>query len=210
MSTCSERHVRNLPPAHIAPGATATNRKCATLPPAAPPTRSGAVRAMLSPMPALPPPGSVSCHEKHATGTILRIFCTKTTSFAYFQSKNDREPTAAASCYESPNQNPVTRKEGNFFRIGPIRPKHALRYPIDTLPIPDFRRIRSRFASHPDAFGPVSDGVGPILAHLRGATDKETDAPLTSTLTSTLNPARAGEVAPDEEFISPKGPAAYI
>ena len=117
MSTCSERHVRNLPPAHIAPGATATNRNCATLPPAAPPTRSGAVPAMLSPMPALPPPGSVSCHEKHATDTILRIFCTKTTSFAYFQSKNDREPTAAASCYESPNQYPVTRKEGSFSEL---------------------------------------------------------------------------------------------
>ena len=149
MSTCSERHVRNLPPAHIAPGATATNRKCATLPPAAPPTRSGAVPAMLSPMPALPPPGSVSCHEKHATDTVLRTFCTKTTPFAHFQSKNDREPTATASCYESPRQYPVTRREKVFSKLGQSGQNSA----FDTLSIP------CRY--------PVSEKIAAGLRHIR-------------------------------------------
>ena len=135
MSTCSERHVRILPPAHIAPGAAGTNRQCTTLQSAAPPTRSGTRRSM-PPMPALPPPASVSCHEKHATDTILRTFCTKTTSFAYFQSKNDREPTATASCYESPRQYSVTRREKHFSNFGPNWAKQRIsipyRYPPDT------------------------------------------------------------------------------
>ena len=114
MSTCPELNVRTLPPAHIAPGAAATNRQCTTRPSAAPPIRSRTRRGM-PPMPALPPPASVSCHEKHATDAILRTFCTITTSFAHFQSKNDREPTATASCYESPCQYPVTRRERRFF-----------------------------------------------------------------------------------------------
>ena len=175
MSTCSELNVRTLPPAHIAPGAAGTNRQCTTLQSAAPPTRSGTRRAM-PPMPALPPPASVSCHEKHATDTILRTFCTKTTSFAHFQSKNDRELTATASCYESPCQYPATRREKVFFKVRPIGPERAFRYPIDTLPIPGFREIRSRFASQLDALGPILDSIGPTLAHVRDAADKETDA----------------------------------
>ena len=162
MSTCSELNVRILPPAHIAPGPADTNRQCTTLQSAAPPTRSGTRRSM-PPMPALPPPASVSCHEKHATDTILRTLCTKTTSFAYFQSKNDREPTATASCYESPCQYPATRREKVFFKVRPIGPERAFRYPIDTLPIPGFREIRSRFASQLDALGPILDRFGPFL-----------------------------------------------
>ena len=175
MSTCSELNLRVLPQAHLAPGAAATNPKCAHLPSAAPPTRSGTRRA-IPPMPALPPPASVSCHKEHSATTVLRTFCTQTPSFAHFQSKTDRELTAAASCYESPCQYPVTRTKENFSKSGPFGQIYTIRYPIDTLPIPDFRKIRSRFASHPDAFRPKSDRIGPTLAHLRGAADKETDA----------------------------------
>jgi len=67
-------------------------------------------------MPALPAPGSVSCHEKHATVTVLRTFCTKTTFFAHFQSKTDRELTATASYYERPCQYPVTKSEEKSFK----------------------------------------------------------------------------------------------
>lgn len=110
MPTCPELHFRSLPPAHVVPGPAGTSQQCADLPSAAPPTRSGMAPAM-PPMPAPPAPGSVSCHEKHATDTVLRTFCTKTPSFAHFRSKSDRELTATASCYESPCQYPVTKSE---------------------------------------------------------------------------------------------------
>ncbi len=142
MSTCSELNVRTLPPANIAPGAAGTNRQCTTLQSAAPPTLSRTRRAM-PPMPALPPPASVSCHEKHATDTILRTFCTKTTPFAHFQSKNDREPTATASCYESPRQYPVTRREKVFSKLGQSGQNSA----FDTLSIPCRYPISEEFAA---------------------------------------------------------------
>ena len=147
MSPCSELNVRTLPPANIAPGAAGTNRQCTTQPSAAPPTRNRTRRAM-PPMPAQPPPPSVSCHEKHATDTILRTFCTKTTFFAYFLSKTDRyrillRESMPISCHE---------ESDNSLKVRPFRPKQRIRYPIDTLSIPDFREIRSRFASHPDVF----------------------------------------------------------
>ena len=175
MSTRSELNVRNLPPANIAPGAAATNRKCSHLSSAAPPIHCGTKSPMPS-MPAPPTPGSVSCHEEHATDTILRTFCTKTPSFAHFQSKTDRELTATASCYESPCRYPVTRTQKSFSKSGPSGQIYTIRYPIDTLPIPDFRKIRGRFASHLDGPGPKLDRTGPILAPLRGAAGKETDA----------------------------------
>ena len=135
MSTRSVPNVRILLPANIAPGAAGTHRKCTALPSAAPPTRSGTEPA-IQPMSAPPPPGSVSCHKEHAAVTVLRTFCTKTTSSAYFQSNNDREPTAAASCYESPCQYPVTRREKHFSSLGPIWAKQRIsipnRYPADT------------------------------------------------------------------------------
>ena len=179
MSTRPELNVRVLPPAHVAPGAAATNRQCTTQPSAAPPTRDRGKRAM-PPMPAPPPPSSVSCHKGHSATTDLRTLCNKTPSFAHFQSKTDRELTAAASCYESPCQYPVTRTKENFSKRDRSGRNRAFRYPIDTLSIPDFRKIRSRFASHPDAFRPKSDRIGPTLAHLRGAADKETDAAIDS------------------------------
>ncbi len=159
MSTRSVPNVRILPPAHIAPGSAATNRKCTALPSAAPPTRSGTGPA-IQPMPAPPPPGSVSCHKEHAAVTVLRTFCTRTPSFAHFQSKTDRELTAAASCYESPCQNPVTRREKQFSNFGPIWAKQRIRYPIDTLSIPVFRRIRSHSASQLDTLRPLADRIG--------------------------------------------------
>ena len=130
----------------------------------------------MPPMPAPPPPSSVSCHKGHSATTDLRTLCNKTPSFAHFQSKTDRELTATASCYESPCQYPVTSTKENFSKRDRSGRNRAFRYPIDTLSIPDFRKIRSRFASHPDAFRPKSDRIGPTLAHLRGAADKETDA----------------------------------
>ena len=67
-----------------------------------------------------------------------------------------------------------------FFKTRPIRPKSSIsipyRYPADTLPIPDFRNTRSRFASRLDAPGPKLDRTGPIPAHLRRSAGKETDA----------------------------------
>ena len=159
MPTRSVPNIRILPPANIAPGAAGTNRKCTALPSAAPPTRSGTGPA-IQPMPAPPPPGSVSCHKEHAAVTVLRIFFTKTTSSAYFRSKNDREPTAAASCYESPCQYPVTRREKHFSNFGPNWAKQRIRYPIDTLSIPVFRRIRSHSSSQLDTLRPLADRIG--------------------------------------------------
>ena len=159
MPTRSVPNVRILLPANIAPGAAGTHRKCTALPSAAPPTRSG-IGPAIQPMPAPPPPGSVSCHKEHAAVTVLRIFCTKTTSSAYFQSKSDREPTAAASCYESPCQYPVTRREKQFSNFGPIWAKQRIRYPTDTLSIPVFRRIRSHSASQLDTLRPLVGRIG--------------------------------------------------
>ena len=175
MSTCSELHVPNLHPAHIAPVPTGANRKCSHLPPAAPSIHSG-TKPALPPMPAPPAPGSVSCHEKHATVTVLRTLCTKTPLFAHFLSKTDRVLTATASRYESPCQYPVTRSEEKIHKTGLNWSQQRTRYPIDTLPIPDFRTIRSQFASYLDALGPILDRIGPILAHMRGIPDKNTDA----------------------------------
>ena len=174
MSTCSEPNVRNQPPANMASGTAAANPKCGHLPTAAPPTRCETKPAM-QPMPAPPSPGSVSCHKEPAADTVLRTSCTNTPSFAHFQSKTDRELTATASCYESPCQYPVTSTKEYFSKRDRSGRNRAFRYPIDTLPILDFRNTRSRFASRLDAPGPKLDRTGPIPAHLRGATDKETD-----------------------------------
>ena len=62
------------------------------------------------------------------------------------------------------------------FTPGPNWPEQAFRFTIDTLPIPDFRKIRSRFASRLEASGPILDRIGLILAHMRGLTFKEADA----------------------------------
>jgi len=142
MSTYSELNVQFLPPANIAPGAAGATRKCTIQLSAAPLTRSRGERAM-PPMPAPPTHGSVSCHEKHVTDTVLRTFCTKTPSFAHSRSKTDRELTATASCYESPCQYPVTRRENNNSKLGPSgQNKH-----FDTLSIPCQYPISEIFAA---------------------------------------------------------------
>ena len=196
MSTCSELNVRTLPPANIAPGAAGTNRQCTTLQSAAPPTRSRTRRAM-PPMPALPPPASVSCHEKHATDTILRTFCTKTTPFAHFQSKNDREPTATASCYESPRQYPVTRREKVFSKLGQSGQNSAFdtlsipcRYPVSKKIAAGLRHIRTLLSQ----FWTES---APFLRMCAALPKRRPTPPLTSTQTSPPISARAGDVARD-------------
>ena len=155
---------------------------------------------------ALPPPASVSCHEKHATDTILRTFCTKTTPFAHFQSKNDREPTATASCYESPRQYPVTRREKVFSKLGQSGQNSA----FDTLSIP------CRY--------PVSEKIADTLRHiwtLLGQSWTES-APLlricatlpsrrlTPPRNSTSISARAGEAARNWALYAPTEPDAAI
>ena len=136
-----------LPKAHIAPGSAGNDSKCAELPSAAPPTHSVMTRAM-QPMPA--PAGTRFCILSRRS-TQLSLFCAlsalKTTSFARFHDKNDREPTAAVSCYESPCPISCHEKTEKFFKVRPNRPKQAVRYPIDTLSIPDFPEIRSHFTN---------------------------------------------------------------
>ena len=205
MSTCPELNVRTLPPANIAPGAAATNRQCTTRPSAAPPIRSRTRRG-LPPMPALQPPASVSCHEEHATDTILRTFCTKTTSFAHFQSKNDRELTAAASCYESPCQYPVTRREKVFSKLGLSGQNSA----FDTLSIPCRYPVSEKIAAgmrqNWTLFGQFWTDSAPFLRTCAALPKRRLTPPQKATLIS----ARAGEVARDEALYSPNRPEAPI
>ena len=130
MSPCSELNVRTLPPANIAPGAAGTNRQCTTQPSAMPP------------MPALPPPPSISCHEKHATDTTLRTFCNKTTSLAHFLHQNDT--FCVLSVQNHPLPHPATRVHANILSRGEAKlfqswanqakTAHSIpyRYPVDT------------------------------------------------------------------------------
>ena len=175
MSTCSQLNVRILPQAYIAHGPAGTNQKCADLPSAAHTIHNGSKPA-LPPMTAPPTSGSVSCHKKRAAVTDLRTSCTQNDIFcAFVRQKRPRNAdirillreSMPLSCHE---------KQEKFFKVGPIWPKHAFRYPIDTLSIPDFPRIRSKFTSHLDVLGPILDRIGRILAQMRGATNKETDA----------------------------------
>ena len=132
MSTCSEPNVRILPQANFAPDSAGNSSKCADLPSAAPPAHSVVTHAM-QPMPAPPAPGSVSCHEKHAAVAVLRNSCAQNDIFCAF-SRQKRQGTdrgrillreyMSISCHEE------TEK---FFKVGPNRPKQAVRYPIDTL-----------------------------------------------------------------------------
>ena len=205
MSTCSDLNVRNLPPAHIAPGAAATTRKCTTHPSAAPPTRSRTRRA-IPPMPALPPPVSASCHEKDATVAVLRTFCTKTTSFAHFLFKNDREPTAAVSCYESPCPYPVTRRPKNFSKLDQTGQNKQ----FDTLSIPCRYPISQKFAAtlrhNTTLLGQLwTDSAAYLTACAASPTRRLTPPP-----TSTLTPARADAMARNEVLYSPKRPGASI
>ena len=175
MSTCSEPNVRILPQANFAPGIAGNNPKCADLPSAAPPAHTVVTHAM-RPMPAPPASGSVSCHEKHAAVAVLRTFGTQNDILCAFSRQkrqgNDSgrillRESMPISCHE---------KTEKFFKVRPNRPKQAIRYPFDSLSIPDFRKIRSHFTSQYDALGPIPERIGRILAPMGGATHKETDA----------------------------------
>ena len=175
MSTCSEPNVRILPQANFAPGSAGSDSKCTELPSAAPPTHSVMTPAM-PPMPASPARCPVSCHEKHAAVAVLRTFGTQNDILCAF-SRQKRQGTDSGrillrksmsiSCHE---------KTEKLFKVRPNRPKQAIRYPVDTQSIPDFPEIRSHFTTQYDALGSTLDRIGPILAHIRGFTDKETDA----------------------------------
>ena len=189
MPTHSERHVLTLSPSHIAPGLAATSPKCTTRPP----------------MPAPPPPASVSCYEKHETVTALRTFCAKTTFFAHFLSKNDRELTATASCYERPCQYPVTRREKAFFKKLDQSGQNSAfdtlsipcRYPVSEKLAAPLRHIRT-------PLGQCRTESAPLLRTCAALQTRRPAPPLTSTLTSTLISARAGEVARDQVLHSKK------
>ena len=175
LSTHSDTNVRILPQANFAPGSAGNNPKCADLPSAAPPTHSVMTPAM-QPMPAPPARGPVSCHEKHAAVAVLRTFGTQNDIFCAF-SRQERQGTYSGrillresmpiSCHE---------KTDKFFKVGPNRPKQAIQYPIDTLSVPDLRKIRSHFASHLDALGPNLNRFSRILDRIHDSTDKETSA----------------------------------
>ncbi len=200
ISTSAELNVRNLPPATIAPGTAATNPKCPHLPSAAPPMYCG-TNSPMQPLPSLPAPGSVSCHEEHAAVTVLRTFCTKTTSFAHFQSKTDRELTATASCYESPCRYPVTRREKKFSKLGPSgQNKHfdtlsiPCRYPISVKLAVRSRHIWSRLGHFWTEPAPSLHTCAPLPTRRR-------TPPLTPTLYST----RADAVTRNDVVNSPIG-----
>jgi len=208
MSTRSELNVRNLPLANIAPGAAATNRKCSYLLSAAPPTRSGTKPAM-QPMPSPPAPGSVSCHEKHVTDTVLRTFCTRTSSFcalsalechhfAHFQSKTDRELTATASCHESPCPYPVTRTKENFQSQALL----GKSIQFDTLSIPCRYPISEKFAAGLRHIWTLLAQYWTIPAPFLRTCAALPSRRLSSPRNSMPISARAGEVARDEALYS--------
>ena len=161
-------------------------------------------------MPALPPPGSVSCHETRETVAELRTFCTKTTFFAHFLSKTDRELTATASCYESPCHYPVTRREKVFSKLGQSGQNSVFdtqsipcRYPVSEEFPAGLRHIRT-------LLGQYRTESAPFLRTCAALPTRRPTPPLTSTLTSTLISARAGEVARDEALYAPKRQDAAI
>ncbi len=135
MSTCSQPNVRILPQANFAPGSAGNSSKCTDLPSAAPPTHSVMTPAM-QPMPALPAPGSVSCHEKHAAVVVLRTSCAQNDIFCAF-SRQKRQGTDSGrillresmsiSCHE---------QRRKYFQNRPklVTTAHSIpfRYPVDT------------------------------------------------------------------------------
>ena len=104
-------------------------------------------------------------HFLHSKRHILREFTTKRPRNADIRFL--LRESMPISCHEE------TEK---FFKVRPIWPKQAIRYPIDTLSIPDFPKLRSHFASHLDALGPDLNRFSRILDRIRDSTDKETGA----------------------------------
>ena len=164
-------------------------------------------------------------HAAHAgaAGTRLRILSRKARScrcFAHFLHSNDtfcaflrqKRPRNAdirvllresmpMSCHE---------KTEKFSKVRPNRPTQAIRYPVDTLSIPDFRKIRSHFASQSGRFSAkMRTESAPLLrVPARLLPTRRPTPQLTLTLTSTLIPARAGDVARDEALYPPVKPDA--
>ena len=175
MSTCSELHVPNLHPAHIAPVPTGANRKCSHLPPAAPSIHSGTKRA-LPPMPAPPAPGSVSCHEMHAAVAALLTSCAQNDiSCAFSRQKRLGTDSGRILLRESMPMS-CHEKTENFSKLGQTGQNKQ----FDTLSIP-YRYPVSQKSAAPlatqyDALGSILDRFGRILDRMRGLTDKETDA----------------------------------
>ena len=174
MSTCSKMNVRILAQANFAPGIAGNNPKCADLPSAAPPAHTVMTHAMRL-MPAPPASGFVSCHEKHSAVAVLRNSCTQNDIFCAFSGQTPTRnadirillrESMSISCHEN------TKK---FLKVRLIGLEQAIRYPIDTLSIPDFRRIRSHFTTQYDTLGPILERIGRILAPMCGFTDKETE-----------------------------------
>ncbi len=202
MPTCPEPNVRILPQANFAPGSAGNSSKCAELPSVALPTHSVVTHAM-QPMPAPPAPGSVSCHEKHAAVVVLRTIGTQNDIFCAF-SRQKRQGTdrgrillresMSISCHEE------TEK---FFKVRPNRPKQAIRYPIDTLSIPDFPRNSQPLY---DTIRRSWANSGQNQPHFLRTCAALPTRRLTPRLTSTLISARAGEVARNEVLYSPKRP----
>ena len=142
MSTRSEPNVRFLPQANFAPGSASTNPKCAVMPSAATPAHSG-MRPAMQPMPAPPAHGSVSCHKERAAVAVLLTSCAQNDiSCAFSRQKRQETDSGRIPLRESM---PVSchKKPEKLFKVRPNRPKQAVRYPIDTLSIPGFPKIRS-------------------------------------------------------------------
>ena len=129
-------------------------------------------------------------HAAHAgaAGTRLRILSRKACScrcFAHFLHSNDTFCAFLRQNRPADDSNRILLRESMpischekteiFFKVRPNRPKQAFRYPIDTLSIPDFRRIRGHLTTHLNAFGAILDRIGPIFAPMCGFTDKGTD-----------------------------------
>ena len=131
-------------------------------------------------------------HYRHSKRHILRVLTTKTTG-------TDRgrillRESMSISCHEE------TEK---FFKVRPNRPKQAIRYPIDTLSIPDFPRNSQPLY---DTIRRSWANSGQNQPHFLRTCAALPTRRLTPRLTSTLISARAGEVARNEVLYSPKRP----
>ena len=175
MSTCSEPIVPILPQANFAPGSAGHDSKCTEPPSAAPPTHTVMTPA-IRPMAAPPHPVLYPVTKSRQLSLFCALSALKTTSFARFHDKNDRKPTAAVSCYESPCRYPVTKRPKNFSKLGQTGQNKQ----FDTLSIPCrypiSPEIRSHFTTQYDALGSILDRFGRILDRMRGFTYKETGA----------------------------------
>ena len=94
------------------------------------------------------------------------------------------------------------REREKSFKVRPIRPKQAFRYPIDTLSIPDFSCFAAALRHTWPLLGLFWTESAPFLHTCAALPTRVLTPPLTSTLIS----ARAGEVTRNEVPYSPKRP----